>query len=182
MAVAPTIPVISEEEYLRTNYDPECEFIDGILISKAMPKTLHSRLQGLLVLLLMSQEKQLGIMVYPELRIRIRERVYRVPDLSVFVEPPNGEIPTNPPYITFEVLSETETLEEISAKVKDHHRMGVQTVMVANPHRKEVFVAGTDGLLHELGSPARIAVPLPNGSILDLNFDELFDGLSKQHC
>ena len=177
MAVAPAIPLVSEEEYLHTNYDPECEFVDGLLISKAMPKTLHSRLQGLILFFLMSQEKQLGFKVYPELRIRIRDRVYRVPDLSLFVEPPNGEIPTNPPYITFEVLSDTETLEEISAKVKDHHSMGVQMVIIANPHRKEVFVAGTDGLLHELGSPAHIAVPLSNGSMLDINFDELFTDL-----
>jgi Uma2 family endonuclease len=177
MAVAPTIPLISEEEYLHTNYDPECEFVDGLLISKAMPKTLHSKLQKLLILQLAAREKQLGFEIFPELRIRIRERVYRVPDLSLFVEPPNGEVPTNPPHITFEVLSETETLEEISAKVKDHHRMGVQMVIVANPHRKEVFVAGTDGLLRELGSPARVAVPLPNGSSLDIDFDQLFAGL-----
>jgi Uma2 family endonuclease len=177
MAASPTIPLISEEEYLRTDFELECEFVEGVLIPKSMPKTLHSKLQKLLMLQLAAQEKQLGFEVYPELRIRIRPSVYRVPNLAVFVEPPNGEVPTNAPRITFEILSETETVEELSAKVKDHHRMGVQMVVVANPHRKEVFVAGSDGLLHEMAPPAHVAIPLPSGTVLAINFDELFASL-----
>ena len=169
--------VISEDQYLRSDFEPEHEFIDGVLVSKGLPGVLHSRLQALLTFFLGSQEKQLGFEVYPELRIRIRARVYRVPDLAVFVEPPNGEVPTNAPHITFEILSETETMEELSAKVKDHHRMGVQMVVVANPHRKEVFVAGSDGLLHEMAPPVHVAIPLPSGAVLAINFDELFASL-----
>jgi Uma2 family endonuclease len=170
-------PVISEDQYLRSDFEPEGEFIDCGLVSKALPGVRHSRLQALLIFFLGSREEQLGFEVYPELRMRIRERVYRVPDLAVFTEPPNGEVPTNAPHITFEILSETETVEELSAKVKDHHRMGVQMVIVANPHRKEVFVAGSDGLLHEMAPPALVAIPLPNGSVLAINFDELFGRL-----
>jgi Uma2 family endonuclease len=83
--------VISEDQYLRSDFEPEREFIDGVLVSKGLPGVLHSRLQALLIFFLGSQKKQLGFEVYPELRIRTRERVYRVPDLAVFVEPPNGE-------------------------------------------------------------------------------------------
>src|SRR5580698_1605470 len=36
---------VSVEEYLRTSYEPNCEYIDGVLIQKPMPTTGHSRLQ-----------------------------------------------------------------------------------------------------------------------------------------
>ena len=32
MATAPTLPLVSVEEYLRTSYEPNCEYIDGVLI------------------------------------------------------------------------------------------------------------------------------------------------------
>lgn len=49
---------LSIDEYLRTtcNYEPECEYIDGVLEPKASSDTKHSRLQALLTAWLIDQE------------------------------------------------------------------------------------------------------------------------------
>lgn len=51
MATAPAAPFVSVEDYLKTDYEPHCEYLDGVLLSKPMPDRLHSRLQALLAAL-----------------------------------------------------------------------------------------------------------------------------------
>ena len=45
MASAPTLPLVSVEEYLRTGYEHDMEFADGVLIERGIPTPAHSALQ-----------------------------------------------------------------------------------------------------------------------------------------
>jgi len=45
MASAPTLPLVSVEEYLRTGYEHDMEFVEGVLIERGMPTPAHSALQ-----------------------------------------------------------------------------------------------------------------------------------------
>jgi hypothetical protein len=49
MPAAPTLPLVSVEEYLRTHYEPHCEYLDGVLAPKAFPDYIHSTFQMLLM-------------------------------------------------------------------------------------------------------------------------------------
>lgn len=174
----PTSPArVPEDRYLRSDYEPECEYIDGALLPKPVPKTLHSKLQKLLLLQLAMQEKDLGIEVFPELRIHTGPRRYRVPDIAVYIEPPNGELPTNPPFLTIEIVSDTEGSQELRAKIADLKQMGVTTVIVADPYRREVFVAANDGILHQLPPPGFLEVILPSKRVMAFPFADLFSQL-----
>ena len=51
MANAPTLPLVSVEEYLNTSYEHDMEFVDGVLIERGMPTQAHSILQSLIVVL-----------------------------------------------------------------------------------------------------------------------------------
>ncbi len=42
MATAPTLPFVPVEEYLRTEYEPGYEYLDGTLGPKAMPDFTHA--------------------------------------------------------------------------------------------------------------------------------------------
>ena len=44
--VMPTGTLISEEEYLHTSYEPDCEFEDGVVIERNVGTFKHSELQG----------------------------------------------------------------------------------------------------------------------------------------
>ena len=45
MATATIVPV---EEYLRTSYDPDMEYVDGALLERNVGERRHSRLQFLI--------------------------------------------------------------------------------------------------------------------------------------
>jgi hypothetical protein len=85
MAAAPTLPAVSVEEYLKTDYEPNCEYLDGVLVPKPLPDHIHSKLQKLLILMLAGTEEKYGLDPLPELHIRITATRFRVPDFAVLI-------------------------------------------------------------------------------------------------
>lgn len=63
MVTGTAIPV---EEYLRTTYEPDAEYVDGQLVERSAGERLHSRLQALLVIILGSREAERGFEVFTE--------------------------------------------------------------------------------------------------------------------
>ena len=81
MATAPTAPLVSVDEYLNTSYEPDMEYVDGVLIERGMPTVAHSLLQRLLMLWFARFDKQMGFMALQDVRTRIIEGArYRIPD------------------------------------------------------------------------------------------------------
>lgn len=64
------------EEYLRTTYHPDMDYVDGELVERHVGERRHSRLQTLCVLLLGPRERERGFHVFTEQRLR----VYRAPN------------------------------------------------------------------------------------------------------
>ena len=52
--------LVSLEDYLRTSYDPDCEYVDGRLLERNMGEPDHAGLQGLLIGWLLFRRKELG--------------------------------------------------------------------------------------------------------------------------
>ena len=174
MSAAPTLPFVPEEEYLRSTYEPECEYVDGLLLPKPMPTLMHSRLQAFLVALLVREEEEFGIRVYVELRMKVADGRFRLPDVAVYTSPVSGRAPTQAPWLTIEIVSEGELWHDLKSKINDHHLMGVPNILVADPKAREVLAAGGDGLLHQLPNPLLVTLTLPNGKTLTIDFDHLF--------
>ena len=61
MATSTAVPV---EEYLRTTYDPDMEYVAGQLVERHVGESYHSRLHSLITLLLGSREKTRRFRVY----------------------------------------------------------------------------------------------------------------------
>jgi len=57
--------LISEEEYLRTTYEPDCEFEDGVLIERNVGTEKHSWLQGALTAYFFRRRKAWNIRKHP---------------------------------------------------------------------------------------------------------------------
>ena len=135
MSVGALIPV---EEYLRTSYKPDCEFKDGVLVEKAMPKKSHARLQLKLGQYFGVHEKQWGICAYTELRIRLREGQCDVPDVCVYELPePEGKVPQTPPLLWIEILSETDSMKDVWEKAKEVIAFGTRYFWVIDPDTLE---------------------------------------------
>jgi Putative restriction endonuclease len=83
MSVETLIPV---EEYLSTSYDPDVEYVDGVLEERNVGDWLHSLVQRNLILCL--GRKYPKIFAVPELRSQTRASRYRLPDVCVVLTRP----------------------------------------------------------------------------------------------
>ena len=107
MATAPNLPFVAVDEFLRTDYEPACEYIDGVLLPKPMPDNLHGRLLLALGQYLLTREGAFALSCYGELHTQIRLGKWRVPGLAGFV----GKLETRyansdtPPLFTVEIAS-----------------------------------------------------------------------------
>lgn len=125
MATATHVPV---EEYLQTSYEPNCEYIDGVLRPKAMGTTKHGALQMELGYLL----KQLGYKVVAELTVRISATKYLIPDVAAdkYIADP---YPDRPVLLCVEILSPGDRPGSMLAKCEEYHAWGVPYCWVLDP-------------------------------------------------
>lgn len=161
-----TVVLVSEEEYLRTSYEPDCEYEDGALIERNVGEQDHSWLQAALGAYFFNRRKLWGIEVYSAQTIRIRKGKYMVPDICVVPGPrPSEKIFTSPPLIWIEILSPEDGTIRVNEKVRQVLDFGVPNVWVIDPETLESEIhtpQGSrrieDGVLRVDGTP--IEVPL----------------------
>jgi hypothetical protein len=71
--------LISIEEYLNTSYDPDVEYVDGVLVERNAGDWPHSLVRSNLIFAL--RLKYPEVFVVPELRSKTRETRFRLPDV-----------------------------------------------------------------------------------------------------
>jgi Uma2 family endonuclease len=158
--------LISEEEYLHTSYEPDCEYEDGVLIERNVGLEDHSDLQRGLIVYFSLRRKAWKIRVYPELRVKCRDGKYMIPDVCVVSDStPREPILTTPPVLWIEILSSDDRHVRVSKKVKDVLASGCPYVWVIDPktleselHTAQGSMILTDGVLRIPGT--EIVVPL----------------------
>lgn len=129
---------ISVEEYLRTDYQPNCEYIDGVLRQKPMPTRKHGLLEARIAQLINMGFSQFEAAC--EITVRIRTDKYLVPDLIVqrrdHIQDP---YPLDPVHLCVEILSPKDRFSEILAKCEDYHDWGVETAWVVDPESRRAW-------------------------------------------
>jgi Uma2 family endonuclease len=144
MATSTQIPV---EEYLRTSYDPDCEYVDGEVLDRNVGRKRHSKVQARLISFLMAHAKGFGIFTLPEWRMRTGETRYRVPHVVIVAGPePDEEVLSTPPLVCIEILSPEDRMSRVLNKVAEYLTFGVRYVWVLNPESKEAFVYTANGM------------------------------------
>lgn len=139
--------LVSVEEYLSTVYEPECDYVDGELVDRHGGEKTHSKVQARLVVLFSNQKADLGIHVFPELRIRVAPKRFRVPDVCVVLgEEPAEEVLTAPPFLCIEVLSPEDEPSRFQQKVADYLAFGVPNVWVIDPWERCAFLYTHSGM------------------------------------
>ena len=163
----PTRTLVSEEEYLQTSFEPDCEYRDGELVERNVGTPSHSDIQALLITYFMRRRKAWNIHIFPEVRVRIREGAYLVPDLAVLSGPKRVEprVLTVPPLIWIEILSPDDKMIRVNRKVREVLESGVPYVWVIDPetlesevHTPQGSTTLTDGVFRIPNTP--IEVPL----------------------
>jgi Uma2 family endonuclease len=146
MTTSVSVPV---EEYLRTTYHPDMEYVDGELVERNVGEHKHSRLQALMVLEFGPRERARRFRVLTEQRLRVlgTKHRYRIPDVCVMALPYRSEpVRATPPHLIVEVRSPEDETADILAKAADYLRFGVAHIWIADPYKHTVQEADQEGI------------------------------------
>ena len=146
-ALPAMIPV---EEYLRTVYEPDCDYVDGVLVERNVGEKDHGKWQFEVAVYLRERRKQWKIFVAVETRVQISPTRFRVPDICVFAGPePEEQIFTQPPFLCIEILSPEDRMSRMQVKIDDYLAFGVQYVWVIDPQIRKAWVYTSESM-HEV--------------------------------
>jgi Uma2 family endonuclease len=100
--------MVAIEEYLSTSYDPDVEFVDGVLVARNVGEWPHSRVQTNILVALTGRYPHLEVVF--GLRSKTANTRYRIPDVSVVLAPPQTDYLLDAAFLVVEVLSKRDAM------------------------------------------------------------------------
>ena len=142
--------LVSVEEYLRTAYEPDAEYVEGRIIRRSAPQFDHGRLQAQLAACFYAREKEWRVIGVTNTRVQVQPAHFRVPDLCLVRERPEGGIIVQPAVICIEILSPDDSAKELADKIAEYLQFGADAVWVMDP----IEQSGT--IYPATGRPAKV--------------------------
>ena len=169
-ATAVGLRSLTLDEYLRSDYEPDADYVDGVLEERPMGEYDHADLQTEIATILRGHAKEWGIRAVVEIRIQTKATRFRVADVCVVAaSAPREQILRTPPVLCIEVLSPEDRLVRVEKRCHEYLAMGVPEVWVFDPAARTVLVMRgetktliRDGVLKLAQTP------------IELNLDEVF--------
>ncbi len=177
---APHPVLVSVEEYLRTSYHPDREYVDGVVEERNMGQYAHTIVQAFLTALFWNNREAWGVRVHPEYRVQAALTNYRIPAVTVV----RGDVPPQtvlrtPPLIAIEILSPEDSNTRLMRKVRDYVRFGVEHIWVIDPYDLRAFHADERGL-HEPAEGSAAAILTVPGTPVAVPLADLWRELEGQ--
>jgi Uma2 family endonuclease len=147
MAANPNAVPVSVEEYLSSSYEVDCDYVDDHVEERSVGEGEHCSIQFEIAGYLREHAKRLNFRVWGEMRVRVAERRYRVPDICVVQG--RGSIPrilTEPPLIVIEVLSSEDRPGRVARRLRDFAAMGVRHIWIVDPFERTAMVFENDAI------------------------------------
>ncbi len=140
----PAAVLVPLSEYLGHTYDPDCEYIDGMVQERNVGEIGHSDAQSALNAFIRTQIH--GFWSGVEVRVQIRADRYRIPDVTIVRGgKPAGRVITAPPEVAVEILSPDDRAADIQDKIDDYLAFGVPCVWVIRPETRRAWIHTNDG-------------------------------------
>jgi Uma2 family endonuclease len=172
MAAAPTL--VSLDEYLNTAYEPDRDFVDGVLLERNVGTQRHGMLQAILAMFFGQYRKSRGIRVFTETRLLVDAATgrHRIPDFMVLEVPYSlGKVVVDVPAVIVEIKSPDDTFDDIVDRCFDYEKLTVGNIVVMDPDNKRVwlFQQGNIQLLTGDTIPLKLS-----RQVIDFPFSQLF--------
>jgi len=142
--------LISMEEYLRTAYSPDREYVDGVVVERHVGEIPHGIVRSNVVHWL--RQHYPGFRVWPEVRVRTTAWRCRIPDVLVVSDRPRTAVLETPPSIVVEILSPSDEMSEVIEKLEEYRSIGVRNIWVLDPRRHKAYAFDERGLEEVRGS------------------------------
>ncbi len=147
-----TATLASLDEYLNSSYEPDMDFVDGVLVRRNVGTQRHGRLQLLVGLFFEQFRNSHKISTFTETRLRIDAATgrHRIPDVLVLKKPyQKGKVVVDAPAVIVEIQSPDDTFDDIVERCLDYDKLAVPDILVmdADHYRAWSFQSGNLTLL-----------------------------------
>jgi Uma2 family endonuclease len=132
---------VSLAEYLNKEYEPDCEYLDGVVEERNVGKRKHSKTQTLLAARLQHEVERGEFDVLVEQRVQLSSSKIRIPDVCVILANNKDEVLQSPPALWIEILSPEDRWGRVQAKIDDCLRFGVSTLWIVDPYSRQAWSA-----------------------------------------
>src|SRR5436190_21345832 len=139
--------LISLDEYLSTSYDPDVEYVDGVLVDRNGGDYLHSLVQSNLIYAMRSKYPRFKTL--PEFRSKTRETRYRLPDVCVLLAAPKTKYLLDAAFLVIEILPEDDRMTQAIEKLEEYEGKGVPNIWLIDPRLRKMSIY-SNGDLHEV--------------------------------
>ncbi|MGA7461867.1 MAG: Uma2 family endonuclease [Candidatus Korobacteraceae bacterium] len=125
---------ISLQEYLRTSYHPDCDYVDGEVQERNLGEFDHAAVQMFLGNWFFQHRQEWSLHVLSEMRIRVSPTRVRIADLCLMSKMQEVEqVLTKPPLAVIEILSPEDRIARYYDRLADYRQMGIRNVWVIDP-------------------------------------------------
>ena len=184
----PGFATIEDVEDVRVDEKHLCELIDGILVEKTMG-WYESMLAIIFAreLSIFVKNHVLGKVLGADGTLQLLPNMVRIPDVCFisWSRFPNGQLPREPipnlvPDLAIEILSDSNTADEMERKRRDDFQAGVRLVWYVDPRRRSATVytsADDPGAVHSEAEPLSGENVLPG---FTLSLAEIFQEADRE--
>ncbi len=163
-------PYISVDEYLKTVYRPDCDYVDGMIEERNLGEIDHGTVQARLARILGNLLDKTGLHVMTEVRMQVAQTRYRVPDLMLTRGKPAGRVVTSPPLLCIEILSPEDRIARVNTRIQEFLNFGVPNVWLIDPETRRLWIYSHDSSIQETIGSAKL-----EGTDIEIPFSEIFD-------
>jgi Uma2 family endonuclease len=143
MAATAEVMHVPVEVYLNSSYEPDAEFVDGVIEERPMGEWNHADWQAAILEFFRSRRHEWNVRAAAELRVQVSAGNFRVPDVTVTDRSLDVEqVITHPPIAVFEILSPEDTLTRMMTKLSEYEQMGIPTILVLDPNGRNYRYSG----------------------------------------
>jgi Uma2 family endonuclease len=167
MATSTLVPV---EEYLKTVYRPDCDYVDGVVEERNWGERDHSDVQSNLVTFFRSRYRVTGLQAWAEWRLQTQPTRFRVPDVIVTRGKPDEQILSKPPLLCVEVLSPEDRIPNVNTRIKEYLDFGVPVIWLIEPTERRIWIYRANGMEEAKGNSIKL-----DGTDIEVPFSEIFD-------
>jgi len=137
-------PTVSVDEYMKTTYRPDCDYVDGVLEERNLGEPEHAVVQGALIEWFRAHAKAWEIWVLPEIRLQITPARFRVADVGLSPRShPINQLKQQPPLAVIEIVSPEDRISRYAERIDDYRSMGIRHIWVVNPQTRRGYDCST---------------------------------------
>lgn len=135
---------VSLEEYLNTEYQPDCDYIDGVLEDRNAGKKKHAETANRGSCVLPQPQEALKHPRGDRTPDALSPTRVRIPDVAIVTAEDTDEVNQRPPLLCIEILSPEDCLSRVPRVVADYLAFGVPLIWIVDPYDSKAFVVSPE--------------------------------------